>query len=273
MDSYWSLTEGVFNCLIDNERSLAFKSAIFNTVKEGDVVVDMGSGSGILAMFAAQAGASRVYAVEYDKKSLLTLKKIIIENNLDQKIIVLEGDVTKISLPEKIDVVVGEMIATGLVEELQVQAMNNILKFKKPNCKVVLSKYDSFVDVVYNETNYYGLKFPIVRYEYPDLEKLKSDPFSEKYLYHEIDFNKSNEEGLVDVHIDVVMKKTGIINGLRISSQSIFYDKSTMWGSFAYSYPIILPIAERGVKVGENIKVALSYKICGGFNTLTYSLK
>ena len=56
-EQYWSMTEGVFNCLIDTKRSIAFKKAIQKTVKVGDVVVDMGTGSGILAMFAAKAGA------------------------------------------------------------------------------------------------------------------------------------------------------------------------------------------------------------------------
>ena len=47
---YWSMTEGVFNCLIDEERTKAFEKAILNTVKKGDIVVDMGTGSGVLAM-------------------------------------------------------------------------------------------------------------------------------------------------------------------------------------------------------------------------------
>ena len=31
---YWSMTEGVFNCLIDEERTNAFEKAILNTVKK-----------------------------------------------------------------------------------------------------------------------------------------------------------------------------------------------------------------------------------------------
>ena len=65
---YWSMTEGVFNCLFDKKRTLAFYNAIKKSVKKDDVVVDMGTGSGVLAMFAIDAGAKRAYAIESDKK-------------------------------------------------------------------------------------------------------------------------------------------------------------------------------------------------------------
>ncbi len=129
INNYWSMTEGAFNCLIDEERTESFKKAIKNTVKVGDIVVDIGSGSGVLAMLAADCGAKKVYAVELDKRNIRTLSSTFKINNLDKKIIVLEGDVRNIKLPEKIDVIIGEMIATGLIEELQIPAMNNIIKY------------------------------------------------------------------------------------------------------------------------------------------------
>ena len=45
---YWSMTEGVFNCLIDEQRTRAFEKGIKNTVQNGDVVVDMEPGPGFL---------------------------------------------------------------------------------------------------------------------------------------------------------------------------------------------------------------------------------
>jgi len=270
---YWSMTEGVFNCLIDEERTKAFRSAIFNTVKKGDVVVDMGTGSGVLAMLAVEAGAKKVYAVEFDKNNIKTLNNTFTANNIADKIILLEGDVTKIKLPEKIDVIIGEMIATGLIEELQVPAVNNMLRFANKNVKVLLKRYKTYIDIVNNNEEYYGHKFKVVRYEYPDLKKLHSLSFSDRYLISDVDFTKVNKDMVVDSSMSIRITKNGVVNSIRISSDTIFFDDSVLGATFAYSYPIILPIKEIVVKKGDILKVDISYKLCGGMHTLHYSIK
>jgi predicted RNA methylase len=50
--------------LDDRNRTAAYLEAIRDGVREGDVVVDIGTGTGVLAAAAAQAGARRVYAIE-----------------------------------------------------------------------------------------------------------------------------------------------------------------------------------------------------------------
>jgi predicted RNA methylase len=270
---YWSMTEGVFNCLIDEERTIAFKKAIDQTVEFGDVVVDMGTGSGILAMLAVDAGAKKVYAVEFDKNNIKTLESTFRENGCDKKIEIVEGDVTKVELPEKVDVIVGEMIATGLIEELQIPAMNNILRYAKKNVKVVLKEFENYADLVFNKDEYYGKKFKLLRYEYPEEKELISISFSKKVLYKKIDFSQYNEDVVVDYASTMEIIRDGMINGIRISSRSIFYDNSSFDASFAYSYPIILPIDTVEVKKGDVFLIELNYKMCGGFGDFNYLIK
>lgn len=270
---YWSMTDEVFDCLIDEERTEAFAKAIAATVRPGNVVVDMGTGSGVLAMLAAQAGAKRVYAVELDKNNVATLGAVFRANHLQDKIVLVHGDVRSVDLPEKVDVILGEMIATALIEELQVPAMNNMLRFAKRRTRVVLSRYKTYVDLVDSPETYYGHAFKIVRYEYPDLRKLRSTPFSEKQLISDVDLTKINTDLKVDRNLRIEMTRRGVINGVRLSGESIFFDGSTLGATYAYSYPVILPIASRTVHKGEVLNVKIRYTICGGMKTLKYAVE
>jgi len=270
--AYWSMTEGVFNCLIDKKRTLAFKKAIYNTIKKGDVVVDMGTGSGILAMFAADAGAKKVYAVEIDENNIRTLKENFKINGFADKIAIIKGDICKVKLPEKVDVIIGEMIATGLIEELQVPAMNNILKFSKKGARVLLKKYEIFADLVYNSNSFYGRRFNIFRYEYSDVKCTKSKVFTKKEKYLDVDFSKINKKINVNKKIRLKIIKRGVINGIRISGRSTFFDNSILHDSYSYSFPILLPIDNIKISKDDCFVLYISYKLCNGLKNLNYKL-
>lgn len=266
------MTEGVFNCLIDNERTEIFGNAIKNVVKNGDIVVDMGTGTGILAMLAIDAGAKRAYAVEYDEKNIRVLEDNFRKNGYGDNIVVIFGDVTKVSLPEKVDVIIGEMIATGLIEELQIQATNNMLKYAKESTRVLLREFENYIDLVNNNNIFYGKKFDIIRYEFIPDENLVSEPVSNKAMYAKVDFTKGNYENMVNSSVDLIVLKDGLLNGIRISSKTIFDDGSQLEASPAYSYPIILPVNEINVYKGEIYAVGISYDMCQGFDSLRYSI-
>lgn len=102
--------------LNDHRRTRAFIEAIRATIRPNDVVLDIGTGTGVLAMAAAKAGAQHVYAIE--ESDMADVAEAGIRNNgLSDRITVLRGRSTSLTLPERADLVVAEIIGDDPFDE------------------------------------------------------------------------------------------------------------------------------------------------------------
>ena len=92
--------------LEDTVRTSSFERAIREVVHEGSRVLDFGCGTGILALFAARAGARRVFAV--DRSPFIHMARAIAEKNGCGSIEFVQGEGAAVELPEPVDVIVSE---------------------------------------------------------------------------------------------------------------------------------------------------------------------
>lgn len=117
--------------LNDRPRTQLFLDGLEEVVKPGDVVLDIGTGTGVLAMAAVRAGAERVYAVEASGIAG-TAQKVFEANGMADRISLVRGWSTRIDLPERADVLVSEMIGNEplgeSVIEMTVDARERLLK-------------------------------------------------------------------------------------------------------------------------------------------------
>ena len=102
--------------LKDSVRCEAFRQAIAEAVTPGCAVLDVGAGSGILSLFAAQAGAGVVYAVERTGIAELA-RRIVVENGFGDRIHVLRQDMEAVQLPGKVDIIVSEWLGGYALDE------------------------------------------------------------------------------------------------------------------------------------------------------------
>jgi hypothetical protein len=102
--------------LTDADRVDGFRRAIEAVVRPGDVVVDLGAGTGVLSLFAARAGARRVYAIDYGKISEVS-RALIADSPYRDVIEVVRGRIEQVELPERANVAIAEVIGNYVVEE------------------------------------------------------------------------------------------------------------------------------------------------------------
>ena len=102
--------------LHDNRRTGDYLAALAEAVRPGDVVLDIGTGSGVLAVAAARAGARRVYAVEASDIAEVA-ERVFAANGVQDRVTLVAGWSRQIELPEPADLLVSEIIGNEPFEE------------------------------------------------------------------------------------------------------------------------------------------------------------
>jgi len=94
--------------MADRGRTAAYARALEAAVKPGSVVLDIGTGPGIMALLACRAGAARVYAVE-PAGVVDVAREIAAANGVADRITFIQALSTAIDLPERVDGIVAEI--------------------------------------------------------------------------------------------------------------------------------------------------------------------
>jgi protein arginine N-methyltransferase 1 len=128
--------------LSDHARISAFREAIREVIRPGDVVLDLGAGTGILGLLACQAGAKRVYSI--DEGAMIELaREICRANGFGEQMVFVKGLSTRVELPERVDVVVADQIGRfGFEAGLMDYFTDARKRFLKPDGITVPSRVD-----------------------------------------------------------------------------------------------------------------------------------
>ncbi len=102
--------------LLDTARMDSYRRAILATVRPGDVVLDIGCGTGVLSFMACEAGAERVYAIE-GGPVIDVAQELAIDNGFADRIDFIRGWSPDVELPEPADVLITETIGHAGLEE------------------------------------------------------------------------------------------------------------------------------------------------------------
>jgi|GEM_PF-1428105 len=222
------------SCLNDVGRSQVFLAAIAAAVGPDDVVLDLGSGNGILALAAARAGARRVYAVEPSGFARL-LPQVFADNGFADRIVTLRGRSQDVELPEQATVLLSELVSCEPLGEQVLEIVSDARRrHLSPEAKILpaltkirgqifrpderlLNSHEFQAKNLGHWQDNYGFDFSALAASNP-IEPTshflspnrcaKWKPMSEKFELVEIDFNAEEIMSTVDMGVEIEIKES-----------------------------------------------------------------
>lgn len=282
-----------FSALSAHERMLAdpvridtYAAGIERYVEPGDVVVDLGTGTGILAFLAAQQGAT-VHAI--DHAEIIEVAKIAAKYNGIENVEFHRMNSREFTCAEEVDVILHEQMGAALFDE---NMLENILDLKRrvlaDDGRILPSRFELFfepvrvkedfrVPYIWQET-VHGISFDFLGL-IEDAEEYRQPSHSWRFIGHEgfesflsspepvlsVDLNDMLDGSSVPMEFEITrgVSESGEIDGICLFFRTIFDDEigfdtspdqpgPTSWGNPLFRTPI------REYAEGETISYTVS---------------
>lgn len=265
--------------IYDEHRVNAYQRAIERTVKDGDVVLDVGTGTGILAFLCVRAGAARVHAV--DKSPVINWARQLAETNgLAEKIIFHQCDSREAEIGERVDVIVSELIGHMAFEEGMVESIFDAMKrFLKPGGSLIPQAVTLYAAPVYEREVYkscvdgwrsaYGIDYSIMRERAVATSYIadinERDLLARQQPIFSVDFLRDTR---VEVHAERKFEiyRDGEINGIAFWFDSNLIDvvrlSSGPWTKTHWKQCFTPLPQPRKVFAGDELDVSFSMTLC-----------
>jgi len=255
--------------LSHTSRIRKFRDAIYRVVKSDDYVIDIGTGSGILAILAAREGA-RVTAIDVNQESLAYAQKAAKRNGVEENIEFVHSHFADFFPDEQADVVTCEMLSSFMLIEQQIvassYAVENLLK---PSGKIMPEEVSIFAVPIQNEILWErfeieGLSFPRVVQTIEPGQSVDLADLSELAIF---DLTVPNPNPVVDKTLRFTFVQSGIVHGLAGMFESRIFDEILLTMEDGWK-ELFLPL-EQPIKVheGESIDMRISF-MPGEFDSL-----
>ena len=273
--------------LADGPRMAFYHDAISRKIQAGDRVIDLGTGTGILAAFASRQGAAQVYAV--DHSSIIEHARELAAENGIENVDFEDVHSTKLFLDDQVDVILHEQMGDFLFDEAMVPNVCDLRdRLLKPGGLILPSQFELYcepmtlrddrrVPFIWELTDVHGFDFSSMERSRPqdseyyglvscDLGFVKhflGEPapilevdlhtITESTLPLKVSFTrKVTKEGLLDGL--VVFMKVKVDDDLELSSSPLDPGRAPHWGFR------ILRLDQSYAEIGDKLEVTLTVK-------------
>lgn len=251
-----------YEMISDVSRVTPFRQAIQN-ISKGKIVVESGTGTSVLSLIAAGAGAKMVYAIELDPQIAAFARKNI-EKSGFKNIKLIEKNTLQVTTADldgnKAEILIAENLSTWEVTEPQIQVMNHMVK------NLAVAKPISIPKLIENKlelcySTYVFEKVIELRTLYFQFSGIPSpELFSDPVVFASVEMNQINPV-VFDKEILIPVNKTGVINGIRLTSPLVVGEKVNFHSSDSLMPPVIIPLPnDAKVEKGQVLKIKIQYQ-------------
>lgn len=272
----FSSIDFVVMCLLDKERTQAFERSIRATVKEGDHVLELGTGSGILSMFAARQGAGKVTAIEYDPYIADVARKNVRENGLESivEIVVADARNHTFDSSSEFDVVIAELLTTGMVDEFQVEGINNLHRQSVVTTSTIFipAIQKTYAQLCSTDFTAYGFNMKMVTHIWRFYRSVLEYPIirvGERQLVDTTNFSETSP-AQCEAQLQITATETALVNSIYLTSESILPGNIVLGATEFLNGDVLIPLdTERSVTKGEVIQLSISYEFGHGYENFS----
>jgi len=94
--------------IADRVRMDAYARALRQAIRPGSIVVDIGTGTGVLALISCQCGAGRVYAID-TSDAVAVAREAVRDNGFADRVVIIHQRSTDVAIPDRADVIVSDI--------------------------------------------------------------------------------------------------------------------------------------------------------------------
>ncbi len=258
---------------MDEVRLTVFKKGISDAVNKGDMVLDLGTGTGVLSFFALDAGAERVYSV--DSAKIIDVGRRSAKKKGITQIEFLRNDIRDLSIP-KVDCIVSELLGMEIVDEGMMEKIRMAKRFLKKDGKIIPHKVEIVISPVETSEvglgfwkDMHGIDYSIVQKVPDKLRNFDSGPgtkrLAEDKIVYSIDMNDPPKH--IDVETEFIISKPGVFTGCLMYFNAWLSDNVVLSTSpeepQTHWKQIFIPFQER-VDMSTGDKIHLKLKSCIG---------
>jgi precorrin-6B methylase 2 len=286
--------------LDDYRRTGDYIAALQEAVRPEDVVLDIGTGSGVLAIAAVRAGARHVYAVEASDIADVA-ERVFGENSVSDRVTLIRGWSRDIELPEPADLLVTEVIGNEpFEEEILETTLDARRRLLKPGGRLIPHTLELLArpllipeaearqraigrDAVRRWRELYGIEFqPLLDAAFPGPV---NNPTEAEVLAHWPPVGPSvtlatvelgrYQRPAIDAVVDLWVEPTTVVNAVAVTFRAHLYGDTFhtldpwCWPSSSWATSVwVLPDAVQ-VRRDETLRVRYTRRVAGRADGLT----